>query len=84
MSSKAVVTAEGMDHLRQVLGEIGLSSLAELFASAGFWTWESLREITEQELESLDVKLGHRRKLQRRIATERGIPAHVPLNLGND
>jgi len=39
-----------MDRLKQVLEEIGLGHLFDTFVSGGFWSWEALCEITEQEL----------------------------------
>jgi len=45
----------------------------------GFDTWETLLDITESDLGHLNVKLGHRRKLQRAIAESRGQSSDRPL-----
>ena len=50
------------------------------FLRAGFDSWGTVLEITEEDLESLGVELGHRRKLQREIANTRRLsqdPAFV-------
>ncbi|KFY67386.1 hypothetical protein V496_01577 [Pseudogymnoascus sp. VKM F-4515 (FW-2607)] len=43
------------------------------FLEQGFDTWDSILDITEPDFDVLGVKLGHRRKLQRRIAATRGV-----------
>ncbi|KFX94640.1 hypothetical protein O988_06177 [Pseudogymnoascus sp. VKM F-3808] len=68
-----------METLADILHSLGISEYLGSFIAAGFLTWTDLLDITEAELESLDVKRGHRRKLQRRIATERGLPKGTPL-----
>lgn len=45
----------------------------------GFDTWQSLAGIHEAEMASLGIKLGHRRKLQRELASMQGYPAREPL-----
>ncbi|KFY50476.1 hypothetical protein V495_00239 [Pseudogymnoascus sp. VKM F-4514 (FW-929)] len=70
-----------METLADILHSLGISKYLGSFIAAGFLTWTDLLDITEAELESLDVKRGHRRKLQRRIATERGFPRALPLHL---
>ncbi|KFY95261.1 hypothetical protein V498_03447 [Pseudogymnoascus sp. VKM F-4517 (FW-2822)] len=68
-----------METLTDILRSLGISEYLDGFIAAGFLTWTDLLDITEAELESLDVKRGHRRKLQRRIATGRGLPKGAPL-----
>ncbi|KAL1643495.1 hypothetical protein SLS58_004855 [Diplodia intermedia] len=63
-----------MTDLRQKLEQLGLSQYLEVFVTEGFDTWETVLDIRESDLDSLNVKLGHRRKLQRAIAETRGIP----------
>lgn len=47
--------------------------------SAGFGTWEDVMDINERDMEKIGMKLGHRRKLQREIASSNGYPSDVPL-----
>ncbi|KAK8168058.1 hypothetical protein BKA80DRAFT_307881 [Phyllosticta citrichinensis] len=63
-----------MTDLRQKLEQLGLTQYFEIFVTEGFDTWETVLDIRESDLDSLNVKLGHRRKLQRAIAESRGIP----------
>lgn len=60
-----------MVSLEPTLSWLDLSQYLETFLQAGFDTWETLMEITEDDLDSLNVELGHRRKLQREIAKTR-------------
>ena len=62
-----------MTDLELALSGLGLSQYLDCLVQVGFDSWETLMEITEQDLESLNVKLGHRRKLQRQIANSRGL-----------
>ncbi|KAL8786371.1 MAG: hypothetical protein Q9195_008236 [Heterodermia aff. obscurata] len=61
-----------MAALAPILARLGLGQYLDRFVAEGFDTWGTLLEITEGDLEELDVKLGHRRKLQREIAISRG------------
>ncbi|KAL8791288.1 MAG: hypothetical protein Q9195_005977 [Heterodermia aff. obscurata] len=61
-----------MAALAPILARLGLGQYLDRFVAEGFDTWDTLLEITEADLEELDVKLGHRRKLQREIAISRG------------
>ncbi|KAI9664994.1 MAG: hypothetical protein M1821_006442 [Bathelium mastoideum] len=63
-----------MTPLQNRLDQLGLLRYHDAFVSEGFDTWETLQEITESDLSALDVKLGHRRKLQRAIADAKGQP----------
>jgi len=65
--------------LESIFGELGLSQYLNTFVDQGFDTWETILDITESDLDVLGVKLGHRRKLQRRIANSRGLGAQVSL-----
>ncbi|CAK7242895.1 MAG: hypothetical protein STHCBS139747_004398 [Sporothrix thermara] len=65
--------------LDEVLEELNLSQYYESFIDQGFDTWETILDITESDLDAMGVKLGHRRKLQRRIANFRGIAPDVAL-----
>lgn len=66
-------------HLELSLGYLGLGEYFEALVSHGFNTWDSLTDISEETMAELGVKLGHRRKLQREIASYRGQPRTQPL-----
>jgi len=75
-----------MPELEDVFAELGISHYLHDFLEQGFDTWETILDITESDFDALGVKLGHRRKLQRKIANSRGIssdralasPRHTP------
>ncbi|KFZ00734.1 hypothetical protein V500_00961 [Pseudogymnoascus sp. VKM F-4518 (FW-2643)] len=50
-----------MKSLTYILRSLGISEYLGDFIAAGFFTWNDLLDITEAELESLNVKRGHRR-----------------------
>ncbi len=69
-----------MADLDLTLSWLDMSQYFERFVRAGFDSWVTIMDITEQDLESLNVELGHRRKLQREIANSRRLsrdPAFV-------
>ncbi|KAI0553789.1 hypothetical protein F4679DRAFT_436599 [Xylaria curta] len=68
-----------MNFLESVFGELGISQYLGVFIDQGFDSWETILDITESDLDALGVKLGHRRKLQRRIANYRGVAPDVSL-----
>ncbi|KAF2259831.1 hypothetical protein CC78DRAFT_585511 [Lojkania enalia] len=68
-----------MSDLGERMERLGLSQYLERFVAEGFDTWETVLDITESDLNSLNVKLGHRRKLQRAIAESRGQAPSRPL-----
>lgn len=63
--------------LREQLESLGLGQYFAVFTENGFDDWDTLLDITEEDLHDLDVKLGHRRILQREIASRRA-PATMP------
>ncbi|KAJ4408221.1 hypothetical protein N0V82_009739 [Gnomoniopsis sp. IMI 355080] len=65
--------------LDKIFGELGITQYLDAFIDQGFDTWETILDITESDLDALGVKLGHRRKLQRRIANARGIAPNAVL-----
>ncbi len=65
--------------LEAILEQLELQEYLKRFLEAGFTSWEHLTNITEDQLASLDVKLGHRRRLQRAVARARQWPDHVAL-----
>ncbi|PNY24512.1 High mobility group protein 20A [Tolypocladium capitatum] len=62
-----------------VFAELGLTQYLDAFVDQGFDAWDTILDIQESDLDALGVKLGHRRKLQRRIANARGIAPSVSL-----
>ncbi|TQV99428.1 hypothetical protein V2A60_004904 [Cordyceps javanica] len=65
--------------LESVFAELGLAHYLDAFVDQGFDSWDTILDIQESDLDALGVKLGHRRKLQRRIANARGIAPSVSL-----
>ncbi|KAM0223656.1 hypothetical protein ACHAPA_012111 [Fusarium lateritium] len=65
--------------LESVFAELGLSQYLGSFVEQGFDEWDIILDIQESDLDALGVKLGHRRKLQRRIANARGISPSASL-----
>jgi hypothetical protein len=61
------------------LTHLGLAEYNEALVSHGFETWDNLLDISEEDMEGLGFKRGHRRKLQREIASYRGQPHSQPL-----
>ncbi|KAH8675751.1 hypothetical protein BX600DRAFT_507961 [Xylariales sp. PMI_506] len=68
-----------MNQLETIFSELGISQYLGIFIDQGFDSWETILDITESDLDALGVKLGHRRKLQRRIANYRGLAPVVSL-----
>ncbi|KAG9249912.1 high mobility group, superfamily, partial [Emericellopsis atlantica] len=60
--------------------ELGISQYLNAFVDQGFDTWDTILDIQESDLDALGVKLGHRRKLQRRIANARGLAPSISLS----
>jgi len=65
--------------LEIIFGELGIVQYLSAFIEQGFDSWETILDITESDLDALGVKLGHRRKLQRRIANSRGVAPGTSL-----
>lgn len=68
-----------MPELSEVLERLGLLQYLGRLNDEGFDKWETVLDITEQDLAALNFKLGHRRILQREIASARGIAATQAL-----
>ncbi|OTA06826.1 hypothetical protein A9Z42_0076070 [Trichoderma parareesei] len=66
--------------LEEIFKELGISQYLDAFVEHGFDTWDTILDIQESDLDALGVKLGHRRKLQRRIANARGIDPSISLS----
>ncbi|KAI8359984.1 hypothetical protein BD560DRAFT_405106 [Blakeslea trispora] len=56
-----------------------LSQYLNVFLQEGFDSVTSLLEITEDDMIFMNVKRGHRRLIQREIATMKGVPRDQPL-----
>ncbi|KAG5981971.1 hypothetical protein E4U55_002457 [Claviceps digitariae] len=69
--------------LEGIFADLGLSQYLDAFRDQGFDAWEIILDIQESDLDALGVKLGHRRKLQRRIANARGIAPSISLVSSN-
>lgn len=70
-----------MPDLPDVLERLGLAEYFQVLSENGFHSWETVVDITEEDLTALNFKLGHRRALQREIATFRGVPSSLSLDL---
>lgn len=68
-----------MKFLESVLCELGIAQYLSVFIDQGFDSWQTILDVTESDLDALGVKLGHRRKLQRRIANYRGVAPDTSL-----
>lgn len=68
-----------MTELADIFAELGISHYLHDFLEQGFDTWETILDITESDFDALGVKLGHRRKLQRKIANSRGLSSDRAL-----
>ncbi|WQF76279.1 Putative sterile alpha motif domain, High mobility group box domain-containing protein [Colletotrichum destructivum] len=68
-----------MAQLESIFAELGIMQYVGIFLEHGFDTWETIMDIAESDLYTLGVKLGHRRKLQRRIASSRGLAPGASL-----
>ncbi|KAH6606564.1 high-mobility group 20a [Trichoderma cornu-damae] len=66
--------------LETIFRELGIAQYLDPFVEQGFDTWDTILDIQESDLDALGVKLGHRRRLQRRIANARGIDPSVSLS----
>ncbi|CAO3685230.1 unnamed protein product [Rhizopus stolonifer] len=69
----------GRKQVEMFLNIYKLSQYYETFINEGFDRILRLLNITETDLITLNVKRGHRRVLQRAIATARGIPISTPI-----
>lgn len=68
-----------MIDLADIFAELGISHYLNDFVEQGFDTWDTILDITESDFDALGVKLGHRRKLQRKIAETRGLSSDRAL-----
>jgi hypothetical protein len=68
-----------MPNLTEVLERLGLTEYDAKLSENGFHNWETVVDISEDDMNMLNFKLGHRRLLQREIATFRGVPQSSSL-----
>ncbi|PQE11646.1 hypothetical protein CJF32_00004809 [Rutstroemia sp. NJR-2017a WRK4] len=68
-----------MTDLAEIFAELGISHYLHNFIEQGFDSWDTILDITESDFDALGVKLGHRRKLQRKIANSRGVSSDRAL-----
>lgn len=68
-----------MPVLPDVLARLGIAQYQSVLHDNGFSTWNSVLDISEEDFNELGFKLGHRRLLQREIATFRGVPSSLSL-----
>ncbi|KAF9728747.1 hmg box protein [Paraphaeosphaeria minitans] len=77
------IPSPSLPMLPDVLKRLGLTSYLHALSENGFHNWETVLDITEEDLTALNFKLGHRRALQREIATFRGLPSTLALDESN-
>jgi hypothetical protein len=68
-----------MTGLVGIFAELDISHYLHDSLEQGFDTWESFFGMTESDFDALGVKLGHRRKLQRKTASLCGASPDRPL-----
>jgi len=69
-------------HLSHCLQRLNLETYITVLQQNGYTSWDSLARISEVELERFGFKLGHRRRLQREIASMKGYPLVDALPTG--
>ncbi|CEP07431.1 hypothetical protein [Parasitella parasitica] len=67
--------------VKNFLDNCHLSQYYATFIEEGFESLQAVLEVTEEDLIALNVKRGHRRVIQRGIATLNGVPKHHPLHV---
>lgn len=67
-----------MADLELALSWLDMSQYLERFLQAGFDSWETVLDITENDLEVLNVEMGHRKKLQKEIANSSMLAGDPP------
>ncbi|KAL8938138.1 MAG: hypothetical protein Q9211_003348 [Gyalolechia sp. 1 TL-2023] len=75
-----------MSDLESRLASFGMGQYLPDFIDAGFESWETILDITEDDLDSLGVQRGHRRRLQQQIAYSLNLsttPEDQPSRIAN-
>lgn len=62
------------NHLRSNLQTLGLGQYIDVLQQNGFVDWGTLSKAREEDLGRLGFKLGHRRRLQRELASMEDLP----------
>ncbi|KAI8876879.1 hypothetical protein K501DRAFT_231263, partial [Backusella circina FSU 941] len=76
--------ADDKAKVKAFLNSCNLTRHVDTFIEEGFDGMRALFEVTEADLASMGIKRGHRRLLQRAIATARGIPQTTPILIYNN
>jgi hypothetical protein len=71
------------EHLRNNLQILALEQYIDVMQANGFTNWDTLSKAQEHDLDHLGLKLGHRRRLQRELASMRGFPIWASLDEQN-
>lgn len=66
-------------HLHSHLLRLNLGSYIAVLQENGYTSWHQVIRVDEEDLERLGFKLGHRRRLQREIASMEGYPLSAAL-----
>lgn len=67
------------NRLRDRLEHLRLGQYVAVLQENGYVLWGQLKTVTEEDFSRLGFKLGHRRRLQRAIATMEGYPRSEAL-----
>lgn len=67
------------NNLRRNLQTLGLGQYIDNLQKNGYIDWVTLSEIQEEDLDHLGFKLGHRRRLQRELASMGGLAPWASL-----
>ncbi|CAJ0647567.1 19335_t:CDS:2 [Entrophospora sp. SA101] len=76
--------AQNYPQVLEFLRQCDLLEYYDRLISEGFDQMRSLFDITEMDLIAMNVKRGHRRRIQREIATMKGIPTSQPLHIQSE
>ncbi|KAL0142776.1 hypothetical protein V8B55DRAFT_1471230 [Mucor lusitanicus] len=74
-------TSAEHQQVKDFLDKCHLPQYYATFIDEGFESLQAVLEITEEDLIALNVKRGHRRVIQRGIATLNGVPKNQPLHM---
>ncbi|KAL9547864.1 hypothetical protein MBANPS3_005960 [Mucor bainieri] len=74
-------TSTEHQQVKDFLDKCHLPQYYATFIDEGFESLQAVLEITEDDLIALNVKRGHRRVIQRGIATLNGVPKNQPLHM---
>ncbi|KAL0073367.1 hypothetical protein F4703DRAFT_1432241 [Phycomyces blakesleeanus] len=75
------ITDPGHRQTQDFLERCNLSNYLPAFIAEGFDTLSSIYEITENDMVDMQIKRGHRRVIQREIASAKGVPRNQPLDI---